>query len=194
MKRIIAALSMSAAALPAFAAPDLPPVQAAAVPDSGLYVGVNLGASSASGPSGYSLTKSTGGVFGLLGAYQFNRYFAGEAQYGYLGKAEYNNNAGNIKTHTFGMNAVGTLPLSDVFAVYGKLGLAFNLSRVSGMTGITDRTRFMPIVGLGVQYHVTPHIGFRFGWERYDAAVENAAGKAQNYHKDAWTFGGLYRF
>jgi len=198
MKKIVAAVLMSAAvAAPAFAA-DAPAA------DSGFYMGANVGFTRTSAISGYTGTtngdpsKATGGLFSLLAGYQVNKYFAGEIQYAYLGKAEYASTAqpsANTKTNSFGLNAVGMLPVSDSFGFYGKAGLALNTSSVSGFaTGYDGQTRFMPTIGLGMQWNVIPTVGLRMGWDRYDANIKDSASTKHNYHKNAWSLGGLYRF
>lgn len=197
MKKIAAAVLMSAAvAAPVYAA-DAQAAPAAAA-DNGFYMGVNAGVSTASHIFQAKPSKANGGLFSLLGGYQFNKNFATELQYAYLGKAEYNTLAptATVKTHSFGLNGVGILPVSDAFGLYGKFGLAFNTSSVSNMpagAGVDGKTHFGTTVGLGVQYNVVPSFGLRAGWDRYDAALK-ATGASDNYFKSTWSVGGLYRF
>jgi OmpA-OmpF porin, OOP family len=190
MKKYIAAVLMTAAVLPAFAA------------DNGYYVGANAGFTRTSSIGGIDPSKINGGLFSLLGGYQVNKYFAAEAQYAYLGKAEYKsgvfNASGNTVstvTNSFSLSAMGMLPVLEDLSVYGKLGLAFNDASISNFdAGYSGKTRVMPTAGLGAQYNIAPSIGLRMGWDRYDAAFKNAGGDNQKYYKNAWSLGGLYRF
>jgi OmpA-OmpF porin, OOP family len=191
MKKYIAAALMTAAVtVPAFAA------------DTGYYIGANAGFTRASSIGGTDPSKINGGLFSLLGGYQYNKYLAAEAQYAYLGKAEYQSGVFNATgsavsttTHSFGLNAVATLPVWDDLALYGKAGLAFNSTSISNFdAGYSGNTRFVPTAGLGAQYNIAPSIGLRMGWDRYDAAFKNAGGDKQKYYKNAWSLGGLYRF
>lgn len=190
MKKIVASILMSAAiAAPVFAA-DAPAA------DNAFYMGANIGFTKASSIAGKDATKANGGLFSLVGGYQLNKYFATEIQYAYLGKAEYNTIRTNASatTNSFGLNALGLVPVSNSFSLYGKFGLAFNIASVSNFSAsVSGKTRFMPTIGMGVQYNVVPTFGLRAGWDRYDAKVEDT-GTAYNYHKNAWSLGGLYRF
>lgn len=194
MKKAVAAVLLLTAAVTSAA-----PARAA---EKGFYIGANAGFTRTSAISGIDPSKVTGGLFSLLGGYQFNKYLAGEIQYAYLGKAEYtdltfNSNGGSAstRTHSFSVNAVGTWPIQDEFSLYGKLGLAVNRTSISNFdVQYTGKMRFMPTVGLGVQYDVIPAVGLRMGWDRYDGAFENGAGANMHFHKNAWSLGAIYRF
>lgn len=196
MKKIVAAVIMSAAvAAPVFAA-DAPAAAAA----NGFYMGVNAGVSHTSNVFEQKPSKANGGLFSLLGGYQFNKNFATEIQYAYLGKAEYNtfvaNTNSTTKAHNFSLNGIGLLPVSDSFGLYGKFGVGFTTSSVSNFaanSGAAGKTRFDTNVGLGVQYDIVPSFAMRAGWDRYNAALK-ATGAADTYNKNTWSLGGLYRF
>lgn len=197
MKKIVAAVMMSAAvAAPAFAA-DAP-----AAANSGFYLGANLGMSHSSNVYEQKPSKANGGLFSLLGGYQYNKHFAAEIQYAYLGKAEFNTftagTTSTTKAHNFSLNGIGILPVSESFGLYGKFGVGFTTSSVSNFpaaTGYGGKTRFDTNVGLGVQYDIAQSFAMRAGWDRYNAALKTSTPpSADIYNKNTWSVGGLYRF
>jgi OOP family OmpA-OmpF porin len=180
MKKIATALLLSSAvAAPAFAA------------DNGFYAGLNLGRSSVSTPSGVVLTKKNDTVYGVIGGYQFNQNWGVEAQYTGAGKIPTTTFSG--KADTFSVAAIGTMPVSDTFSLYGKLGYASTKSKVSG-AGVTGATRGAATYSLGVQYNATPDVGIRFGWDRYGATINDAAGAKHNFNSNVVGVAAVVKF
>lgn len=189
MKKIaIAALLSSFVAAPAFAA------------DDGFYAGVTLGRSSTGNPfSNATLTKSSDTVAGILAGYQFTKNWGAEAFYTGAGKfsATGGGTTGNGKADVWGLSAVGTLPLSDAFSLYGKLGYASaKTSASSAPARITGATRGAATYGLGGVYNVNQSVGIRFGWDRYAAATANgnAAGAKDNFNVNVYSLGAVFKF
>lgn len=200
MKKIaIAAMLSAVVAAPAFAA------------DDGFYAGVNLGRSNTSALPGAIMTKSNDTVYGILGGYQFTKNWGAEAFYTGAGKwtavdANPATKTANGKADTWGIVGTGTLPLSDSFSLYGKLGYASTKTSVScatvagaacGAGGPTNATRGAATYGLGATYNVTPAIGIRFGWDRYGAAVTNAVntgGAKSNYNSNVYSLAAVFKF
>lgn len=197
MKKIaIAALLSAVVAAPAFAA------------DNGFYAGVTLGRSSTSAATGAVLSKSSDTVFGILGGYQFTKNWGAEAFYTGAGKWTGQDTAGlanfSGKTDTWGIVGTGTLPLSDAFSLYGKLGYASTKTTLSctviiggaacGAAGATNATRGAATYGLGAIYNVTPAVGIRLGWDRYGAAVTSPNGAKNNYNANVYSLGATYKF
>lgn len=190
MKKIASALLLSTAvAAPAFAA------------DNGFYAGVTAGqARAGSYASNATLSKSTDTVAGILAGYQFTKNWSAEAFYTGTGKFAGVNTVGvtgSGKADTWGMVAVGTLPLSDAFSLYGKLGYASTKTSASSSNAImTGATRSAVTYGLGVLYNVNQSVGIRFGWDRYAAAVANgtAIGSKDNYDSDVYSLGAVFKF
>lgn len=178
MKKIaIAALLSAIVAAPAFAA------------DEGFYAGVTLGQARTNAFAGAALTKSNDTVYGILGGYQFTKNWGAEAFY--TGAGKWATAAASGKADTYGINAVGTVPLSDAFSLYGKLGYATTKSTASG-AGVTGAKRNAATYGLGGVYNVTPAIGIRFGWDRYAAAVNTGA--TSNYNSNVYSLAGVFKF
>lgn len=188
MKKIAAALLLSTAvAAPAFAA------------DNGFYAGVTLGRSITSNPyAGAAMTKSTDTVLGVLGGYQFTKNWGAEAFY--TGAGKFDGIVGATfsgKTDVYGINAVGTMPLSDVFSVYGKLGYARAKTSASSVPAqLTGAKRGAATYGLGGVYNVNSAIGIRLGWDRYAAATANGnvLGGNDNFNVNVYSVGGVFKF
>jgi len=96
------------------------------------YVGGSVGyakntLSDAFPPSGTSQKTSATG-FKLYGGYQFNSNWAAELEYVNFGKysADSANLHSTAKASGLGMSAVGTLPLSEQFSLFGKAGVLLN--------------------------------------------------------------------
>lgn len=130
--------------------------------DESFYVGANVGSASSDYPGSTSPL-----AFALQGGYQFNKNFAFEGQYASFGNIA---PAGSMNPTGISGAGVGTLPISDRFGVYGKLGLASIQTKISG-SGIfgVDGTyrKNSATYGVGGQYNFTPQLGIRFGADRY---------------------------
>lgn len=197
MKKTLAIALLSATAATAFAA------------DSGFYAGVNLGQSRSGNPyPGMSQTKSSDTAVGVLAGYQFSKNVGVEAFYTDAGKYQVADNAGSLsgKTNALGLAAVGTLPLSDAFSMYAKLGYA----QTKGSSAFTaapgsrnqsldvgSATRSAATYGLGGVYNVSPALGIRFGWDRYAASALDPTGVSvvtTNYNVDVYSLGAVFKF
>jgi OmpA-OmpF porin, OOP family len=189
MKKIAAVLLLSSAvAAPAFA------------DNSGFYAGIDVGTARSGTPNNVSAAPSISKnrtVAGVLGGYQFNQYWGVEAQYTGAGKVDASQGAtsSSAKADAWGLDAVGTLPLSDTFSLYGKLGVASTKTSVSSTVppGITGATRTAATYGAGLQYNASSSIGIRLGWDRYGARTTKA-GANSDYNSNVYSIGALYKF
>jgi OOP family OmpA-OmpF porin len=188
MKKITAVLLLSAIATPAFSA------DASSAADQGFYAGVTVGSSSTNNTIGaQTLTKTNGGVYGGLLGYQLNKNFAVEAQYTGASKFEYAPVTG--KSDAFSLTAVGIIPLSNEFSMYGKLGFASTRSSLTNNTALsTGANRSAATYGIGAQYNVTPAIGVRLGWDAYGSALIDNAGLTQKFNSSTVTVGAIFKF
>ncbi len=129
-------------------------------------------------------------AFKIFGGYQFNRYFGVEAGYFDLGRYRFNiatNPAGNfngeVKARGGNLDLVGTLPITDNFSVFAKVGGqyartedAFNGNGsvvVLNSNPSTRKTNYNG--GVGLQYAFNPSFQMRAEFERFrlDNAVLN---------------------
>lgn len=137
----------------------------------------------AAGVTGLSSTlndKDTG--YKLQLGYRFTPNWAIEGGYVDLGKFKYNatftGGAANANAKVNGWNiaGVGTLPLNDRFSLFGELGfidakVAIDVNAI-GPGGTASRsvssTNWKAHWGFGGTYHVSPSLGIRAGWERFN--------------------------
>ncbi len=164
MKKILAVVLLSAVTAPAFAG---------SVDMSGFYAGVTLGAGSASftAPAAGYLVENPKNkpVYGVFGGYHYNKNLAVELAYtgaSYI----YSTPAGGArylsKQMVFAVAAVGTMPVSDAFSVFGKLGVASASSETNAL-GEQNTRRFAPTFGAGVEYKFTPNVSGRLSADVY---------------------------
>ena len=91
--------------------------------------------------------------------------------------------------------AVGSVPLTDQFALTGKLGLARSDTDANGsiggvQLGGTDRNT-SPTYGLGLKYDFNKSFGLRGDWDRYRVGGSNIAGKSDT---DVFSLSGVLHF
>ena len=124
-----------------------------------------------------------------FGGYQFNRYIGVEAGYFSLGRFGFTSTTvpagtldGRIKLHGINLDLVGTLPLSERFSVFGRVGAQHASARdsFSGNGGVVvlspnpSKSETNVKFGAGLQYAITPSLMLRGEAERY--RVNDAVG------------------
>ncbi|TYC57026.1 porin family protein [Marinobacter sp. BW6] len=125
----------------------------------------------------YGGYKSHGGEFedenDLLGValgYQFNSFFALEAEYIDFGNFGEDDVEGKLKG--FGLGAVGRLPLTDSFGVYGKAGAFASAFDVDAFNESETYDEVSPFVGAGVDFRVTPQLTAFAEYNRYNVDID----------------------
>jgi len=152
-------------------------------PDSHFYGGFGLGSSDSN--LGGAI-DSTDTAWKMFGGYQFNKYFAVEGGFIDLGNAS---TAGaSFDSKAWQASAVGSLPMTEQFALTGKLGIARTATDISagGSDHNTD-----PTYGLGLRYDINRQIGIRGEWERFRVSGNPFAGKSDT---DVFSINAIYRF
>ncbi|MDB5891541.1 MAG: OmpA/MotB domain protein [Polaromonas sp.] len=185
----------------------------------GWYGGANIGRTSAtiddprirSGLAAGGLTtnsisdrdRDTG--YKVFGGYQINRNFAVEGGYFDLGKFGYTANttpagslSGDMRVKGLNLDLVGTLPLSERFSAFGRVGLNYahtrdNFSgtgavRVGNANPSAHGTNYK--MGVGLQYALSDAWSVRGELERY--RVKDGVGNRG--HIDMASLGLVYRF
>jgi len=141
----------------------------------------------------------------VFGGYQFNRNIALEGGYFDLGRFNYGFNttpigsfSGSTRIRGLNLDLVGTLPLSDQFSLFGRVGAAYAQTKANfASTGAVASNRSDPRrkdtnlkVGVGMQYAITEALSLRAELERYRISdpVRNRG------HVDMASLGLVYRF
>ncbi len=206
MKKLAAVLLLSAvSAAPAFAA------------NPGGYVAIDLGSATFTGANfagpGSNVAFPNPGSFHITGGYHFDQNLGVEGGIVSVGDSTVNSTVGalssseTLKTSVWYVAATGTLPLSNEFDLFGKLGLAstkidytssgplFGALSVNG-----SKTNLM--IGLGGQYNFSQNWGLRVQYENFGKTDVTfpanwlAAGPAQtkSIGLSTFTVGGVYNF
>lgn len=165
MKKILAVVLLSAASAPAFAGN---------VDMTNFYAGLTLGVGSANftAPAATYLVENPKNkpVYGVFGGYRYNKNLAVELAYtgaSYIYSTPVAGGARYLsKQMVFAVTAVGTMPVSDAFSVFGKLGVASASSETNAL-GEQNTRRFAPTFGAGVEYKFTPNISGRLSADVY---------------------------
>jgi OOP family OmpA-OmpF porin len=102
-----------------------------------------------------------------------------------------------FKASAFELLAVGILPVTNEFSLYGKAGLYRGevkaTASVTGLgSGSITETNIDLTFGVGAQYNFTRQFGVRAEWQRYMSMGDNATiGEAD---VDTMSLGVIYRF
>lgn len=125
----------------------------------------------------YGGYKSHGGEFDdendLLGAalgYQFNEFFALEAEYIDFGNFGDDDVEGKLKG--VGLSAIGRLPLTQSFGVYAKAGAFASAFDVDAFDESETYDEVNPFVGAGVDFRVTESLTAFAEYNRYNVDID----------------------
>ena len=139
-------------------------------------------------PAGGSAAfEDTDAGFKLFGGYKFTENFGVEGGYDYLGQYTATPVSGAsigkavIKTNSWNLFGVGTLPLPKDFSVFAKLGVSSNYSKMNfssngGLFNANDagtnrKTSFA--FGVGAGYNVMKNLTVRVEYEDFGKAGES---------------------
>jgi len=145
--------------------------------DGGFYLGGALGQSRFKEWCDIPLAscKDTDTSWKLLGGYRFNRYLAAEATYVDWGEVTASNAAGAqalARQQSYGLAAVGTLPLGERFELFGKAGFLTTEQETETRNVASPRTVSRDEselhYGLGAKYAFTKNWALRGEWENTD--------------------------
>jgi len=213
MKLARASGTLGLAVLAAIASPF------AAADDMGWYGGVNVGQSRAKIDDGGITSKLLGSGlatssisnddrdtgYKIFGGYKFNRNFAVEGGYFDLGRFGFSATTvpagtlnGNIRLKGLNLDAVGILPITEKFSVFGRVGVDYAEARDSfSGTGAVNVLNPNPSkraanikFGGGLQYDFTEALAMRLEAERY--RIDDAVGNKGDI--DLVSVGLVYRF
>ena len=108
----------------------------------------------------------TGGK--IFGGYRFNDYFAIEGSFYDFG--EMNEGGNQLELDGVGLAAVGSIPVSERFSLFGKLGVHAWDAEISGAIAsrFSDDSDTDAFYGIGVEYALTDRWDIRGELERYE--------------------------
>jgi OOP family OmpA-OmpF porin len=166
---------------------------AAGAQDGGWYLGGGVGrldakdACSAGSSAGCDDSVTIGKGFG---GYQFNRYFALEGAF--LIASEFEILSATTSVTMLEASAVGLLPLSERFSLFGKGGLYRATIDINAGLLFASQTRTSggPMAGFGGSFDFTNKLTGRIEWQRY-FDVDFVARKTDT---DVISVGLAYRF
>jgi OOP family OmpA-OmpF porin len=146
--------------------------------------------------------KDTDTAFKIFGGAQFTRNWGGEIAYVDFGKATADGTllgtpaTARMKVNGLAVDATGTLPLGDQFAVFAKLGLlgwhVDSSASLSGLgSGSMSASGSSLTYGIGAEWNFTKAFGVRAEWEHFDKVGDDSTGKSAI---ELGSIGIVYRF
>lgn len=149
--------------------------------------------------------SGNGNQWRLQAGYKFNPYFAVEAGYIDLGKADYRASyaggsaRGSEKAGGVDFAVLGILPVTEGFSLFGKAGFVAAkvetrlTSTAPAATSIRDSsTDVRPLLGLGATYSMTKNIDLRFDYDHVSGLGRSS--NAGRMHDDMISVGVAYNF
>lgn len=125
----------------------------------------------------YGGYKSHGGEFedendfyGAALGYQFNQFFALEAEYIDFGNFGDDQVEGKLKGA--GLSAIGRLPLTDSVGVYARAGAFASAFDVDAFDQSETYDEVNPFVGAGIDFRVTQHLSAFAEYNRYNVDID----------------------
>jgi OmpA-OmpF porin, OOP family len=185
-------------------------VQSATADEDKYYVGLSIGQSKAKDAcagldpsSGFiGNCKDTDTAYKVYGGAHFTKNWGGEIAYVDFGKSTADGTFSGIpasartKVNGLVLDAMGTLPLSDQFSVFGKLGvLGWHIDSNATLSGFGSSSISSSgsslTYGIGAQFDFTKAFGVRAEWEYFDKVGDNSTGKSAI---ELGSIGIVYRF
>ena len=119
--------------------------------DSGVYINLNAGLG-----GGGSSKYSAGGVASSINVgYNFNHYLAVDAGINNVTGAFF---FGGSSSNIYTLSAKGSLPLGEVFYLYGRLGLGYNNSHYGSLwSGNNEYNEAVALIAAGAAFHLGKH-------------------------------------
>ncbi|MCK7547736.1 porin family protein [Marinobacter koreensis] len=127
----------------------------------------------------YGGYKSHGGefddendLFGAALGYQFNPMFSLEAEY--IDFGNFGNDDVDGKLKGLGLSAIGRLPLTQSFGIYGKAGVFASAFDVDAFDNSKTYDDVNPLVGAGVDFRVTDQLTAFAEYDRYNVDIDKS--------------------
>lgn len=147
----------------------------------GFYGALDVGQSTAPDackdlPAGVTGCKDTATAYRIAGGYQFTPMWGAEVSYGDYGKASAGSGLGlsvDWQLSGFQVSGTGTFPLSNSFALIGKLGVAQTDIKLTGGGTSVSATSTNFAYGIGAQYSFTSNFAVRAQYEDLGKVGDN---------------------
>jgi OOP family OmpA-OmpF porin len=161
--------------------------------DVGFYAGFNFGQSKVDDfCNGFASCDDEDTALSIFGGYQVNRNFGVEVGYTDLGQASISGPGGSVRFEATGFefSGVGTIPLTQQFSLYGKLGLFLWDADARGtvlgfpFSGSDDGTDLT--FAFGARFNFTKNLVGQLQWQRYQDVAD--------FDVDVIGLGLLFRF
>lgn len=168
---------------------------ASAAEKTGFYAGVGLGQASLELDSGVNFDNDDTG-FKLFGGYAFNKFIAVEAAYLDGGAPDQALGGGQrleIELTGINVSAVGTLPITEAFSAFGRLGFtSFDVDASNGNATASGGDEEFAY-GIGALYNINDAFTLRAEYEAIDISeiVDNSNVGADSTFL---SLSGIYRF
>ena len=134
------------------------------------YFGGTIGPSDGSSYcSGASNCEDSDTAWKLFGGYKLSERFSAEGAYVNLGDLHKNGENSDISALT--VNAVGTMPVTEQFDVFGKVGLM----RWSSDNTDSNESGFGATYGVGAKMHLSETTSLRAEWEKFPGIETSAS-------------------
>lgn len=163
-------MNITKALIPAIALGLALPATAGAV-DRGFYLGGKIGAASYED----RWIDESDTSFGVYGGYRFNPYFSLEGVYTDFGNVRGSLTppelgVGSVEPRSFGVAAVGYLPVGPQLSLIGSAGLhSWEADRDADLhEAIGDRSSTDPFYGVGAQFDFTSNVSLRAQYQRFE--------------------------
>ena len=173
----------------------------AALAEGSFYGALDVGQSKYPGacddmPAGVSCSETDTMFRGSIG-YPINPNLAVEASYADYGASEASGfgATASVAASGFQFSAVGSLPISDVFSLTGKLGVALTKGELSGTGFVTEDDSSTTVAyGVGVRYNISKTVAVRAQYESLGEISASSTDPTAKGDVDFLTAGVIFSF
>lgn len=162
------------------------------------YVGANIGRSEQKmSVQGIGSDKESATSFKLYGGYDYTKNYGVEVGYTDFRKVEKSAIGYGVssKPESIYVAATGTLPLNDQFSLFGKLGVAFNHTKITAwepnFSDSTTNNKTNAMIGIGAAYALDKKISFVAEYEYFGKIAEEGG---DNIKADMLSVGVRFKF
>jgi len=143
------------------------------------YIGANVGdADQKASADGFGSDSHTRTGYKLYGGVDFTKNVGLEAGYVDFGNSTYSEGGASLhlKPKAAYVAVTGTLPLSEKFSLFGKLGASFNHVKLDasagGFSDSTSKNRTTALVGVGAAYNFNKNLAAVAEYEDYGKVAD----------------------